>query len=107
MKLKMRENNKAQPKLATANPETRESASMITKALITNKNRPKENTVAGKVRITNKGLMKTFKSAKTMATPMALVNPERYTASPKIQAVKNTLKVFTNKRNRILLIAKT
>jgi hypothetical protein len=104
--LRTKENSKAHQKFATVNPVTKESASIITTALITNRNSPKVNTVAGKVNTTKSGLINKFRRAKTIATPIAVVNPDKYTASPKIQAVKNTLRVFTSNLNRILLIAK-
>ena len=107
MKLKTRENKRAHQKLATWKLLNMESASIITRALITNRKSPKVKSVAGKVKITSRGFINTLRRPSTIATPMALVNPSNRTASPKIQAVKNTLRVLTNSLNRILLIAKT
>lgn len=69
------------------------------KALITQRNNPKVNIVAGRVKKTNMGLTNAFNKANTMATPKAPQNP--FTSTPgkmydnpmTISAVKIKLKI--------------
>lgn len=64
-------------------------------ALITNRKKPKVNTVTGKVNKMSNGFRVTFNIANTMDTKMAEVNPVNSTPF-KSQAVKNTAKALIN-----------
>lgn len=65
-------NNKATPKPSTLNPLwSRLEAINIIDALITNKNKPKETTVIGRVRNTNRGFKKILSRIITKETIIA------------------------------------
>jgi hypothetical protein len=68
-------NNKAPKKPFTLNPSTNFVHNAIIAALITNKNRPKEKMVTGKVNNTKTGFIKTFNNPKTIATIIAEFTP--------------------------------
>lgn len=65
-------NNNAEKKLDTTNPVTKLPANRIMIALITNKNNPKLNTVAGNVKSISSGLTNIFKIAIANATHIAV-----------------------------------
>lgn len=65
-------NNTAHQKPPTSKPGTTAPAKSIRSALITIKNNPKENTVIGRVNMTNIGLTEKFSKPKTTATAIAV-----------------------------------
>ena len=69
--------------LDTEKPVTTPSTINTIRALITNRNSPKDSTVIGMVRIINSGFNKTFNSPKKAATKMALMIP--VTSTPDIK----------------------
>ena len=66
---------KADQKPFTWKPLTSLEAIRISKALMTNKKRPKVNIVTGIEKRIKRGLRNTFKKAKTIATTRAVENP--------------------------------
>ena len=68
-------NNSAPKKPFTTNPSTRLAHNAIIPALITNKKRPSEKTVIGKVKNTNIGFTKTFNKPNTIETIIADFTP--------------------------------
>jgi hypothetical protein len=65
-------NNIAHQKPSTLNPFTQELAIMIMSALMTRRNKPNVISVNGMVRMTIKGLRKTFRKLSTNATTKAV-----------------------------------
>ena len=71
--------NKADQNPLTWNPSTSLDANKMSTALITNKNKPSVNMVAGIDKNTKTGFRNTFNRAKTTATTNAVEKPSIFT----------------------------
>lgn len=92
-------NSKAIQKPLTAKPSKISPAKRMINALMTNKNKPRVTIVIGNVRSMRIGFKMTFKSAKTMATIMAPVNPATSTPGRNFAKITTAMAV-----SKILII---
>ena len=89
--------NTAVQKPSTTNPPTILAHKMMSKALMTNKNKPKDKIVTGNVNKIKMGFINTLSSYKTKATNKEVV--KLATATPgKNSAMSSTNKAVVNKR---------
>ena len=91
--------------LFTENPSIKVSANKIIKAFTISKNNPKVTMVIGRVKIIRTGFTNTFKTAKTMATIMALIymSPDKVTPGRKWAKV-NTAKAVNKSFRTVFMI---
>lgn len=92
-------NSSALQKFSTAKPGTSSSQSNIITALITNRNSPKVNIVAGSVKSINTGFTKILSNPKTSATSNAADHPCTATPGNKRESISTNIVV-----NIILII---